>query len=131
MPLPFDATLKSIEGGLGTLPLAPLCQLPAGEPPDEALARVIGRVIDRLTHEADPDEAARLINATMILTGLRLPREEAVQLFRGVRAMRESSTYQMILEEGAIEYARKRVQRMGSAFWASAGSNRHCPDGGE
>lgn len=29
--------------------------------------------------------------------------------------MKESGTYQLILEEGAIDYARKRILRLGSA----------------
>jgi hypothetical protein len=34
-------------------------------------------------------------------------------LFQGVRAMRESSTYQGILEEGAVSEAQKILQRQG------------------
>jgi predicted transposase YdaD len=50
-----------------------------------------------------PAEAGVLWSATYILMGLRFPREFAGQLLKGVRAMKESDTYQAILEEGKIE----------------------------
>jgi predicted transposase YdaD len=35
--------------------------------------------------------------------GLRLSRERAIELFQGVRKMRDSTTYQAILDEGRAE----------------------------
>jgi hypothetical protein len=56
-------------------------------------------------------------SATFILLGLRYSRELARQLLRGVRSMKESVTYQAILEEGAekgaLAEARKFVLRQG------------------
>jgi predicted transposase YdaD len=101
-----------LNGGLGTLPLAPLCNLKADE-----LPAVIHRVDERLNQEAPPGLAAKLLTAAFILTGLRFSREVAEQLFEGVVAMRESSTYQMILAEGRgegqTEEARKVLLSLG------------------
>jgi hypothetical protein len=36
------------------------------------------------------------------LTGLRISREDVRRLFKGATAMRESDTYQAILEEGGV-----------------------------
>lgn len=91
-----------LAGGLGTLPLAPLGQLPPGQTPEEALPGVIQRLAERFEAEA-PAEAATLLTSTFVLLGLRLPRDRAATIFQGVRAMRESSTYQLILDEGRAE----------------------------
>ncbi|HEV3082762.1 MAG TPA: hypothetical protein VGY66_23460 [Gemmataceae bacterium] len=89
---------KLLDGGLGTLPLAPLT--------DEAepmLPAVIDRLKDRISHEATPGEEAKLWTSTFILMGLRYTREVATELLQGVQAMKESATYQAILDEGRIE----------------------------
>ncbi len=104
---------RFLAGNLGTLPLAPQCRLPENVPIEEALADVIHRMDQRLQQETSPQQAALLLNAAYILTGLRLPRERATRLFQGVRAMRESSTYQAILEEGAMEHSQRMILRLG------------------
>jgi hypothetical protein len=48
-------------------------------------------------------DAAMLWSASSMLAGLRYPREFIQSLFSGVRTMKESSTYQAILEEGMAE----------------------------
>jgi len=83
-----------LQGGVGTLPLAPLCNIAP-----EALPALIRQMEQRIDAEA-PDEAGTLWTSTYILMGLRYPREFAAQLLKGVRAMKESVTYQAILEEG-------------------------------
>jgi predicted transposase YdaD len=81
-------------GGLGTLPMAPVTDLATMAP-----AEVIRRMQERIDRE--PREDAGLFwSATGILMGLRYRREEIKELLRGVRGMKESSFYQMILEEG-------------------------------
>jgi predicted transposase YdaD len=87
-----------LEGGLGTLPLAPLCDVTEPE-----LPAVIRRMDERVSREAAPGEAATLWTSTYILMGLRYPPPIATRLLQGVRAMRESSTYQAILQEGREE----------------------------
>jgi predicted transposase YdaD len=59
--------------------------------------------VERLEREAAPDERAKLLTATYVLAGLRVTPDVADRLFQGVRAMKESSTYQAILAEGRTE----------------------------
>jgi hypothetical protein len=101
-----------LAGGLGVIPLAPLGRLPAGARAPAGLAGVVERLVERVTREAAPDDAAGLLSAAYILIGLRVPRPVGTELFRGVRAMRESSTYQAILREGREE-GRKEGQAEG------------------
>jgi predicted transposase YdaD len=69
---------------------------------------VVERLVERIMREAAPEVAPELLTAAFVLSGLRVPRPQGVQLFRRVQAMRESSTYQYILDEG-----REEGQRMG------------------
>ncbi len=98
-----------LAGGVGTLPLAPLCQVAAPE-----LPAVIDRMGARIQAEATPAEAAVLWTSTYILMGLRYPLEVAAHLLRGVRDMRESSTYQAILDEGRVEGERRALLLLGT-----------------
>lgn len=102
-----------LESGLGTLPLAVLGQLPETAGLDDGLAAVIQQLTERMDREAAPDQARRLLTAAYVLTGLRVPREQAFQLFRGVRAMRESDTYQAILDEGSVTELHRTLLRLG------------------
>jgi hypothetical protein len=54
-----------------------------------------------------------LLTSAFVLSGLRVSREMAVQLFRGVPAVEESTTYQYILEQGAVRNARKVLLQLG------------------
>ena len=86
-----------LAGGIGTLPLAPISHLAKMEPEE-----VIHQMRERVDRE--PGEAAGLFwTATSILMGLRFQSEEIVKLLSGVRGMKESSFYQMILEEGRVD----------------------------
>src|SRR5439155_23130147 len=104
-------------GGLGVLPLATLGKLPPGVRPPAGLAGVVDRLVERITREAAPSEGAELLTAALVLTGLRVPKLQVAELFRGIRTMRESSGYQLILdegrEEGALRQARKDLLRVG------------------
>jgi predicted transposase YdaD len=110
---PVDRVLR---GGLATLPLAPLADAPPSE-----LPQVIRRIDERLRREARPNESATLWTATYLLLGLRYPAEFAHALLKGVRNMKESTTYQAILEEGhakgveegSLEEARELLLRLG------------------
>ena len=55
------------------------------------------RMAARLEQETPARDAGELWVATYTLLGLRYTRDEAAQLLRGVRNMRESVTYQAIL----------------------------------
>lgn len=103
-----------LAGDLGLSPLATLGMLPSELPLQDGLASVIQRLIERLQREAPPDQARRLLTAAYVLTGLRIPNKRAaLQLFKGVRAMRESVTYQAILDEGRVEAIQKTILRLG------------------
>ena len=67
------------------------------------LAPVIERIKQRL--DAEPNRAAvgELWTATKIYLGLRYESQFVDQLLQGVRAMKESTTYQAIKEEGRLE----------------------------
>jgi hypothetical protein len=97
-----------------TLPLAPLCLLPPQLPEVEGLRVVVERVLERLQQEAAPEQVRQLLTASYLLTGLRTQPDIASALFQGVRAMRESSTYQAILDEGRIEGKQSTLLRQGS-----------------
>lgn len=102
-----------LAGGLGTLPLAPLGRLPEGVSLEEGLTVVIRRLVERVFAEAPQDQARRLLTSAYVLTGMRVPRDQARHLFQGVRAMHESDTYLAILEEGAAARNQKMLLLMG------------------
>jgi predicted transposase YdaD len=93
-------------GGLGAVPLALLtddakAQLPA----------LVAQFAARVTREAPTaDTANLLLSCGYILLGLRYDNAVARTLFHGVQKMRESSTYQAILEEGRDEGRNEAAQ---------------------
>jgi hypothetical protein len=104
---PFDVALRYrivrvwqvppqqwLAGGLGLVPLAPL-----GAVEEAELPGVIAQMKRRLDRE-EPARQVELWSATYILMGLRYERALVQILLRGVRSMKESVTYQAILEEG-------------------------------
>jgi hypothetical protein len=103
--LPVETLLS---GGLGTLPLAPISAVARSEVP-----AVIERMKERLRGRSEQALAKDLWTATYILLGMRYDRAFAKQLLRGVMTMEESTTYQAILEEGALRQARKTLIRLG------------------
>ena len=93
-------------------PLAPLAVAAEADLPG-----VIRRMQARVDREAAPGAAGELWTSTDILLGLSHDADFIRVLLRGVRNMKESSTYQAILqegrEEGRIEVARSMVLRLG------------------
>jgi hypothetical protein len=116
---------RYLEGGLGTLPLAPLCNLGPGKPVNAALAPIIRRIDERLAAEAPAEDRAQLLAATFIVTGLRLARGPLLRLFEGIHNMKESSAYQAILDEGRAEGRLQALQeillRLGGQHLGPAG----------
>ena len=116
--LPVDEVLA---GPLATLPLAPVANVRT-----EELPQVIRRMEARFRAELSPADAAILWTATYILMGLRFPSEVSRNLLQGVRAMKESTTYQAILqegrEEGRAEEARSLILRLGMKRLGNASS---------
>jgi len=80
------------------VPLAPL-----GAVQPEALPGVIAQMKKRLGRKVAPAQAADLWSATYILMGLRYEQVLIQKLLQGVMTMKESVTYQAILEEGKAE----------------------------
>jgi predicted transposase YdaD len=84
-----------LAGGVSTLPLALISAVTEAELPG---------IIDQMEQRLEPRKYRRqadgLWAATYILLGLRYSQELAGQLLRRVLTMRESVTYQAILEEG-------------------------------
>jgi hypothetical protein len=91
---------RFLAGGLGILPLVPLCQMTQGSTLEEALPGILHRINERLMAEAKPEDAGRLWTATFFLTGLRIPEDRVLPLFQGVYGMQDSSTYQYVLRQG-------------------------------
>lgn len=86
-------------GSLGTVPLALLTDDAAPRLPE-----LVARFADRVARDVPgTDEASLLLSCGYILLGLRYDKAVAESLFRGVQKMRESSTYQAILDEGRVE----------------------------
>jgi hypothetical protein len=64
-------------------------------------------------NEAPLDRAKKLLTDALLLTGLRVRRDQAARIFRGVRIMQESDTYLMILDEGQEKFAREAILLVG------------------
>jgi hypothetical protein len=98
-----------LAGDLGVVPLAVLGRLPEGASLEDGLTAVAQRVAERVTAEAPPDRAKKLLTDAYLLTGLRVRRDAAARIFRGVRIMHESDTYLAILDEGQEKCAREAI----------------------
>jgi predicted transposase YdaD len=79
---------------------------------EDGLAAVVRKLIDRLTHESQPEQAIKLVTMALLLSGLRVDRNVALRIFRGIPMLEESDTYLMILEQGE-ERGEARATRRG------------------
>jgi predicted transposase YdaD len=99
-------------GGIGTLALAPICNIP-----ETAAPGVIRRMKERLSGPKAPRRAADVWAATYVLLGLRYSDAFAQALFEEVLGMEESATYQAIVrrgrEEGRVEGERRLLLLQG------------------
>jgi hypothetical protein len=94
---------------LGVAPLAMLGRLREGLSLEDGLATVAQQVVERLTREAPPERAQKLVTDAFLLAGLRVRRDAAARIFRGVRVMHESDTYLAIFDEGQEKCAREAI----------------------
>jgi hypothetical protein len=92
-----------LNGGPGLLPLAPLCQMPADVPLEQALRSVVHQIDQRLVAEVPYEQAVKLMTAAFILTGLRVARPALPDIFQGVKVMHESSAFELYEEKGRQE----------------------------
>jgi hypothetical protein len=97
----------------GVAPLAMLGRLPEELSLEDGLAAVAGQVVERLMHEVPPERVKKLLTEALLLTGLRVRRDVATRIFRGVHAMQESDTYLMILDEGREKATRRAILLVG------------------
>jgi hypothetical protein len=101
-----------LKGGLALLPLAPISAVTEADLPG-----IIKRMEQRLSSRRGHKRAPLVWGAAYILLGLRYSPALSAQLFRGVMSMKESSTYQAILEEGrgegAVVEAKKLLRLQG------------------
>jgi hypothetical protein len=102
-----------LAGDVGVAPLAMLGSLPEDLALEDGLAAVAQRVVDRLINQAPPDRVQKLLTEAFLLTGLRVRRDVAARIFRGVRIMHESDTYLAILDEGKEEATRDAILVVG------------------
>jgi predicted transposase YdaD len=87
-----------LKAGISLVPLAPLTNVTEADLP--GLIRRMEQQIDKQPKR----RAGKLWTATNVLMGLRYPEELVSQLLKGkMEAMRESTTYQAILQEGRQE----------------------------
>ena len=97
--LPVETVLSA---GPSVLPLAPMSDVQRDQ-----LPRVIERMEERFARLTDRTSVGDLWTATKVLMGLRYDKVFTDQLLRGVRAMKESVTYQAIVEEGVQKGVQK------------------------
>jgi hypothetical protein len=98
---------------LGVTPLAVLSRLPAELSLEDGLASVARRLVERRQKEALPERMKKLLTDAFLLTGLRVRRDVAARIFRGVRVMQESDTYLAIMDEGQEKFAREIILLQG------------------
>jgi hypothetical protein len=98
-----------LAGDLGVVPLAMLGRLSDASSLENGLAAVAKRVVSRIVSEAAPENATRLLTDAFLLTGLRVRRNVAAGIFKGIHAMHESDTYLMILDEGQEKALRQVI----------------------
>ena len=109
-----------LAGDLGVAPLAVLGRLPGEVPLADALANVAQRIVQRVISEAPPERAKRLLTDALLLTGLRVKRHLAAEIFRGVHVMQESDTYLMIVDEGKEKQAKQAILLFGEERFGPA-----------
>ena len=95
-----------LAGGIGVLPLLPISNLHKRDTPD-----AVRQMAERIDRELPRAEAADLWTATFVLVGLKYDWAFATVLLRGAREiMKQSSTYQGIIEEG-VEIGRAAAKQ--------------------
>src|SRR5205085_6225492 len=99
-----------LTGGVGTLALAPISDVP-----EAAVRRVILQMKERLSGPKAPRRAADIWAATYVLLGLRYTDEFAHALFEEVLGMEQSATYQAIVRRGRAEEERRMLLLLGEA----------------
>ena len=79
----------------------------------------------RIGREATPEEAGVLWTAADVLMGLRYPRPLVNDLLRGIHNMKDSVTYQGIVEEGVVKDQQAALLDLGRLKIRAADGSRH------
>jgi hypothetical protein len=111
---------RLLTGPLGLMALAPISQVTEAELPG-----IIHRMEQRLSRRHSKKQAEAVWDVVYLVLGVLYSKDVVDQLFRGVRSMKESSTYQGILEEGrsegraegALSEAKKVLRLQGDALF--------------
>ncbi|OWK34505.1 hypothetical protein [Fimbriiglobus ruber] len=107
-----------LTGGPALLPLAPISAVTERELPG-----IIEQMADHINAYNESGLVPMLESAAYILSGLRYPPDMCARLFQGMTSMKESSTYQAILEEGLEKGQEKGVLAMQNVL-RSIGQNQ-------
>jgi predicted transposase YdaD len=99
-----------LAGGIGTLALAPISDVPQGE-----VRHVMQLMSERLSGPKVPRRATDVWAAAYVLLGLRYSGEFAHALFAEVLGMEQSVTYQAIVRRGREEEGRRLLLLQGTA----------------
>ena len=102
-----------LNGPLVLLPFATAADLPADMPMDDVID-VVENIEGRIHVEASPNDGSDLRMTALLLLGLKFTPPQIAKIMKGVPGMRESSTYQMILNEGRVETEREILLMLGS-----------------
>lgn len=105
---------RLLRRGPGVLPLSVLGALTPGLSEEDGIAEVVARLCHRVERTLDRETANHVLTSTFVLSGLRLKRERALNLFRRIRAVEESTTYQYIIEQGELKEARRMLLKLGA-----------------
>ena len=97
-----------LRGPVSLLPLVPLTKITKS-----ALRNAVKQMERRIDTEVPAADRSMLWSTTMLLMGLKYDPEFSLQLLKGVMEMKESSTYQYILNEGRADEARRMFLRLG------------------
>jgi predicted transposase YdaD len=96
-----------LAGGIGTLPLAPLAARSEDEMPE-----IVAGLMRRVDPGDTSADAQEFWTTVALLAGLRFKWESIKHWFQGVTAMRESSVYQGLLQEGRAEGRAEEARRI-------------------
>ncbi|QEH31762.1 hypothetical protein OJF2_02270 [Aquisphaera giovannonii] len=122
-----------LRGPLSLLPLALLA-----DAPPEAARSVIHRIDERLARESSGPEAARLMNSTFLLAGLRFAEETIATLFFGTlnmslldsKILKDSSSYRLLERLIRIDESRALLLALATRrFGPPTGSQKADLDG--
>ncbi|HZW32631.1 MAG TPA: hypothetical protein VFF52_18100 [Isosphaeraceae bacterium] len=111
-PLPARRLLRC---GPGVLPPSVLGAWPPGVSVEDGVTEVVDLSCHRIQRTMSQEEIKHIVTSALVLSGLRLSREQARNAFRRAPAVEESTTYQDIIEQGEIQGVRRVLLRRGAA----------------